>query len=170
MTPAECVRGQEVVSIIVSGRWDQPVSEHLRAHVRTCEACQELATLATLFGEERESIGREAPLPAAGQVWWRSAIRGRLEDQRAAERPLVWLYAASVAVGVSLAAALGRLVVPVLDDAAGRLAAAGADLVVWRWAGSLAAAVQPALPFVLGVGAALLVLLLPLLYVTLLDD
>jgi len=171
VTPHECTRGHDVVSRIVSGRWGANTGDPLHDHVRTCDACAELAALATLFAEEREVVGRDAPLPAAGQVWWRSAIRGRLEDQRAAERPLVWLYAAAIAVGVSLTAAVARVLVPALARAAGQLGAAGEELAVWRWTTSLTEAAQPSMPFVLGIGAAaVLVLFLPLLYVALSDD
>ena len=156
--------------MIVSGRWETGAGESLRDHVQACDFCAELASLATLFAEAREVVGRDAPLPAAGQVWWRSAIRGRLEDQRAAERPLVWLYAAAIAVGVSLTAAVARFVAPALADATASLAAAGEEFAVWRWTASLTEAALPSMPFVLAAGAALLVLLLPLLYVALSDD
>jgi hypothetical protein len=169
VTPAECAHGHELVATIVSGRWGHAPAE-LRAHAGRCEACRELVAIATRLREDRDTIGREIRLPSAGQVWWRSAVRARHEAQRTAARPLVWLYGAAMAVAAGLTAAVARLVAPAVGDAAGRLSDADAGVVIWRWVAGLAEAAQPALPFVLGVGAGLLLLLLPLLYVALSDD
>lgn len=170
MTPVECARGHEVVTAIVSGRWHETSSQH-RAHVDGCEACRELAVVATLFHEDREGVDHHAHLPAAGQVWWRAAIRGRLEVQQAAARPLVWLYGVAGAVALGLVAAVAGAVGPAMEGASGWLVVNGATSPLWRWAAGLAEAAQPVLPLVLGVTAGLLLLLLlPVLYVAFSDD
>lgn len=61
---------------------------------------------------EYEDACRDAPLPAAGTVWWRATIRARADAARTAERPITaWQ-------GVAAAAVLG--VIAGLGDAAWR--------------------------------------------------
>jgi hypothetical protein len=55
-------------------------------------------------------------------MWWRLAVRARLEREQAAARPVVWLQGLAAACGVGVAAAaLGR-VGPALVEAAAALA------------------------------------------------
>ena len=53
---------------------------------------------------ESAPIQQEADSPA-GQVWWRSAVRARLESAQAATRPMTWLHGvtAAITIGIMLA-------------------------------------------------------------------
>jgi hypothetical protein len=61
--------------------------------------------VATVLRADHEYARREVQVPVAGQVWWRSAVRARLESAQAATKPMAWLYSitAAITVGVALA-------------------------------------------------------------------
>ena len=90
MKPAACGHEQEVVRAVLSRRWahgsDSPRDRdaELRAHAETCEICAEAAMVAVLLSEQREEALRDVHVPAAGQVWWRAAVRAhaRSRDER----------------------------------------------------------------------------------------
>ena len=59
--------------------------------------------LKALFEEEARAASRDVHVPAAGQIWWRSAIRARAESAHTAARPMVWLHALTGAGTVGMA-------------------------------------------------------------------
>jgi hypothetical protein len=59
--------------------------------------------LKALFEQEARALGESAHVPAAGQIWWKSAIRARAEAAHVASRPMVWLQALTGAGVVGLA-------------------------------------------------------------------
>ncbi len=105
MTVQECPRESDVIGAIISGRWPDQCDETLSAHVTQCQACKEVVEVAGLLRLERNDLHDEITVPAAGQVWWRAAIRARLEASQQATRPISWALGISVAcvVGLSLA-------------------------------------------------------------------
>ena len=114
MTVPECPREQDVIDAIVAGRWpDSRLEEHsddtLQAHATQCQVCRELVEVTSLMRVERDGLHDEMNLPAAGQVWWRAAIRARLEASEQAARPLSWVFGISVACVVGLAVAVAEL-------------------------------------------------------------
>ncbi len=68
--------------------------------------------------------GADAPLPTAGQMWWRLAVRARLDREHAAARPVVWLQGVAAACGLGLVATAIGAVAPrvggAMTDVAGR--------------------------------------------------
>ena len=105
MTVRECPRESEVIGAIISGRWPDQCDDTLAAHVAQCQACKEVVEVAGLLRLERNDLHDEITVPSAGQVWWRAAIRARLEASQQATRPISWVLGISVAcvVGLSLA-------------------------------------------------------------------
>lgn len=105
MTVRECPRESDVIAAIVAGRWPRQCDDTLHAHVAQCHVCKEVVDVASLLRRDRNDLHEEITVPAAGQVWWRAAIRARLEASQQATRPLSWGLGISVAciVGVSLA-------------------------------------------------------------------
>jgi hypothetical protein len=95
-----------VVEAVLSGRWPEQCDEDLAAHARTCEVCGDVAQLALLIHDDHERSRYEVHVPAAGQVWWRAAIRARLESTHTAMRPMTWMHAvtAAITIGALLAA------------------------------------------------------------------
>lgn len=59
--------------------------------------------LKALFEEEARMASQDAQVPAAGQIWWRSAIRARGEAAHTAARPMIWLQALTGAGTVGMA-------------------------------------------------------------------
>jgi hypothetical protein len=102
----ECTHEPLVVEAVLAGRWPDRADEALVRHARECEVCGDVATLATLMHDDHERSRFDVHVPAAGQVWWRAAIRARLESTQSAMQPLSWMHAitAAVAIGVLLAA------------------------------------------------------------------
>ncbi len=105
MTVPECPREQDVINAIVSGHWPDRCDETLPAHVTECAICQELVEVAGVLHVEREGLHEEMSVPSAGQVWWRAAIRARLEASQQVARPLSWMFGLSVACAAGLAIA-----------------------------------------------------------------
>ena len=73
-------------------------------HVEICETCREVALVAPLLRDEYLAARQDVQVPAAGQVWWRAAVRARMEAAHAAARPVTWVQ------GLAGAAAAGLLV------------------------------------------------------------
>lgn len=98
----------------------------------------EQALVDALRADYADTCG-EAPIPSAGLVWWRASLRARAEAAQSADRSL------TVADGIMGAAVAGAAV-----------AAAG---VVWR---AVPALPQPSLGVILGVAAAVCIVIAPL--------
>ena len=106
MSRHECAREQDVVDAVLSGAWPAGADAELTAHASDCAICGEVATVARLLREDHEQARRSVQVPAAGQVWWRAAVRARLERAQAATQPMTWLHGITAAciAGVTLAA------------------------------------------------------------------
>lgn len=98
-----CTRETDVVRALFDGRLERDAD--LRAHVVACAACGETAMVATLLRADRDASLADVHVPAAGQVWWRAAIRARLDATQAAARPLTWAHGVAGACAAGLAAA-----------------------------------------------------------------
>ena len=61
----------------------------------------------------------EVQVPVAGQVWWRSAVRARLESTQAATRPMTWLHGVTAAITLGIMLAVIGMAWPSLVDGAG---------------------------------------------------
>lgn len=134
-----CPYEVDVAAAAASGRWPEAASGDLQAHVRDCAQCQELASLIVEATVGSGRADRNSQLASAADVWWRLAIRARLEREHAAARPVVWLQGLAGACGVGLVlTAVGH----------GWPAAEGAAVTALAWferlTPSLPRAVQPA--------------------------
>jgi hypothetical protein len=98
-----CTREHDVVSLVLSGRWDDS-DPALREHADGCSTCREVVAIASVLRMDRERLA-DVPVPAVGQVWWRSAIRARAEAAEAAARPMVWLQALTGAAAIGIVVA-----------------------------------------------------------------
>ena len=117
MSQVDCPREHEVVSLVLSNQWST-CDEELKAHATTCEVCRDAVMVASLLGEDEEQARRDVHVPAAGQVWWRAAIRARVEAIHAAERPMTWLHGLAGAIVVGLAVSLIGIAWPWIEGAA----------------------------------------------------
>lgn len=110
-----------VAAVVRAGRWPDACDPGLRAHVAGCEECSDVATIAALLLEADR--GADVHVPSAGQVWWRLALRARVERERAAARPVVWAQGIAAACGAGLALAAVGQIGPVVSGTAATLAA-----------------------------------------------
>ena len=105
MSAFDCAREQEVVNAVLSGRWPDRCDESLVAHAAQCVTCREVAQVSVLLHEDVDHARLDVIVPAAGQIWWRAAVRARLESTHAAARPMTWMHAitGAIVLGVFLA-------------------------------------------------------------------
>ena len=104
MSSFECAHEDRVVSAVLSGTWPAG-DDALVAHAAHCEICHEVVEVAVVLRADHDRARREVQVPVAGQVWWRSAVRARLESAQAATRPMTWLHGvtAAITIGILLA-------------------------------------------------------------------
>lgn len=86
------------------------------------------AELDALFQDEARQALHNARVPAAGQVWWRAAVRAHTEATHAAARPMVWLQGIAGACVVGLGAALMGFAWPSLERGARHIGALAASV------------------------------------------
>lgn len=104
MSSLECACEDRVVRAVLSGQWPAE-DEALVAHAQHCQICSEVVEVAVVLRADHDQARREVQVPVAGQVWWRSAVRARLESTQAATRPMAWLHGvtAAITLGIMLA-------------------------------------------------------------------
>ena len=120
MADHNCVHEHDVVALVLSGRWDA-ASDELKQHASECGICRDVVAIATLLSSDQHQARHQARVPAAGQVWWRAAVRARLEAAHAAARPLTWFHGVAGACALGLAVAAISMGWPALRDFAAAL-------------------------------------------------
>ena len=170
MVDHDCVHEADVVAAVLSRRWDR-ANEELKHHAAACEICRDVVAVASMLSADQERARYEVRVPAAGQVWWRAAVRARLEAAHAVARPLTWLHGIAGACAVGVACAVIGIAWPSLREMASwfTFAAFGADSRVADVAASVTDALQRSLPLAFVV-AACIVLAPVALYFALSDD
>jgi hypothetical protein len=166
----DCPHEQQVVNAVLAGAWPDRADDNLVSHASTCEVCREVASVAVLLREDLDSSRIEVVVPAAGQVWWRAAVRARLESTQAAAKPMSWMYAITGAIVLGAFLAAITAVWPMLPGALDTVRGVSLEIfpsrdVASAIAGSLATSA------VVGLIAAGLLVLAPLaVYFVLSDD
>lgn len=120
MSRTGCTHEPLVVEAVLAGAWPERADAALAAHADTCDICEEVALIATLIHDDHERSRSDAHVPAAGQVWWRSAIRARLESTQSAVRPISWLHAITGAIAIGVLLAILTVAWPFLSPMADR--------------------------------------------------
>jgi hypothetical protein len=169
VTARECAREGEVLDAVLSGRWPH-VGEDLLMHADSCDICRDVAGVVSALRADCTAIRGDVVIPAAGQVWWRAAVRARMEATHAAGRPMTWFQAVAAAGGVGLLIALIGFAWPTM---AGALAWAGGTAVQLNGddaatALMLAPLLQRMLPFIVAI--ALCAVLAPVAVLIALSD
>ena len=114
----ECPQEELVVRAVLTRAWPNGCDEALVAHAAACPVCSEVAGIASLMRADSEDARGEIQVPAAGQVWWRAAVRARLESTHAATRPMTWMHGITAAVMVGVVLAAVTMAWPYLPGAA----------------------------------------------------
>ena len=97
-----CPRERELLDALERGF----VAPDLESHAAECRDCGELHAVATAFLEDRVVAVAEAPVPAAGTMWWRMRLRQRRDAEERARRSLLVGQAATVFLALALMAVL----------------------------------------------------------------
>lgn len=180
MNPVECAREADVLAAVLRRQLDLPRSdeggwrdggEDLRAHIEQCEICAEVVAVAVLLREDRDVAQHDVHVPAAGQVWWRAAVRARLDGAQAAARPLTWAHGIAGASAVGLCVGVLGIVWPTIDRAAAWVGSHASSVgpAALTMIELVSAAMQRSLPFAIAAAAGMV--LAPLaLYLALSDD
>ena len=155
MSDLDCRHEHDVAAAVLSGRWPYGCDEDLRAHVSACDVCSGVTTVAELLQQDQSTHLADVRVPAAGQVWWRAAVRARVEAVHTASRPITWMQGLAGAAVTGLAIALVSVAWPLARASASRMT----TLVESMSPGTsdvttlVGTAVQQALPLLLFVGA-----------------
>ena len=160
MTPHECPHEPVVVSLVMAGRWPDAAGEELRAHVRECTVCVDVVEIAMALRMDYDAFGRDVRVPSAGQVWWRAAVRARMEAAQAAARPITWLQGVAAACAAAVGCAVLAVTWPSVRTVAGWFVRAATGFDPLSVSAPIRAVVEQSLPLVLSVAA--LVVLGPL--------
>jgi hypothetical protein len=166
----ECLREQEIVDAIASGRWPHACDPSLASHAATCAICRDVVDVASALRDDAFDARHEARVPSAGLVWWRATIRARAEASRVAERPLTVAQGIAGACAVGVACGLAGVAwqsVPRFQRIGEIVATLDASTL--QFTSTSATILQHALPFLLGLGACLLIAPIAV-YLVLSDD
>jgi hypothetical protein len=90
MKPIECEFEAEVLAAV----W----SDDLRAHVRSCAVCSDVALVAAAM----DAMRTIPVIPDSGRVWWLAQMRARREATRAAGRPITAVQVIALACAMGL--------------------------------------------------------------------
>ncbi len=153
----ECAREAEVVSAVLMGAWPDRCDDALVAHASHCEICGEVAAVAVVIREASEHDRREAPVPVAGQVWWRAAVRARLEASHAATQPMTWLHGITGALVIGVVLAVAGIALPSIASGVDTVKTVSATLLTSEAAAAMAGPLQTTLLIALAAGAILVI-------------
>ena len=98
MSAQICSREDELLDALAQGF----VGAELTEHASSCASCSELQLVAGALLDARVEAIAEAPVPAAGGVWWRMRMRHRREAEATARRSLVIGQAMTLGVALTL--------------------------------------------------------------------
>ena len=144
---SDCDREPDILEAVLSGHWPHDV----RAHARACPICSDVALAADLLRSEQAEAVHEAPVPTAGQVWWRATMRRRAEASATAARPITLIQGVAGASAAGACAAFVTVAWSSVEQPLGRIVAAigrdrlPTDALAWPAAATLPAIVSLAL-------------------------
>jgi hypothetical protein len=92
MTSEMCDFEDAVSMALASGQWN----DALREHVTACERCAELELVWQSLRQAAKT--EEAPLPAAGLIWWRSQLAEKREQAERAVAAIALMQKLAVAL------------------------------------------------------------------------
>lgn len=173
MTRRSCARELEIADAMLAAGGTAELTDERRQHLETCRECRELIEVIAMLRDEHARTANDVSVPAAGQVWWRAAVRARLEEAQAAARPVTWAQGVTGATLFGVTCAAMILTWPALRRLASFAWTQWLDV---RDAASLAelppmlAAVEHGLPLALGVIGVVVLMPLLVLYFALAGD
>jgi len=98
----DCLREEDLLGALESGRWPEACDSELRDHVEHCESCQELAVVAGALLDDRRASERAVVPPPPGAVWWRMQLRLERESKETAVRTVSRAHGSIIAATIAL--------------------------------------------------------------------
>ena len=171
MTAAECAREKAVIAAVRIGAWPGSCDGTLVAHVADCVSCAEVVQVAEAFRTDFESVGK-IHVPAAGQVWWRAAVRARMESAHAAARPMTWVQGVTAACAAGAVCAILAFTWPAISGVATTMAGLVAEFGPDRLevVSPMLIALTRGLPLLFAIAGCVVMAPLVILYFALSDD
>jgi hypothetical protein len=172
MMSREC-RYEPDILVAALSRGSSGFSDELQAHMHDCAACRELCEVVMMLRRDQTLAEREVTVPSAGQIWWRSAIRARMEAAQRAASPVTWAQGVTAATLLGVVCASGVLAWPAFRRVATAIAGRvlnGIDSTTVEVVPPVIAAMERSLPLVLGVVIAVVIAPLLVLYFALAGD
>jgi hypothetical protein len=114
MSRRECAREPEVIERVLCAQGTIVLGDELQGHVEGCPVCGDLLKVIDMLHQDHARAAADVTVPAAGQVWWRAAVRARLEAAQAAARPMTWATGMTGATLVGVTCAVVLLTWPAL--------------------------------------------------------
>jgi hypothetical protein len=134
-----CPRETGIAELVLAPRGLDALTDEHRQHIESCDDCRELIEVMGMLREDHARIAHDVTVPAAGQVWWRAAVRARLEVAQAAARPVAWVQGATGATLLGVTCAALMLMWPSLRRLVSLAWAQALDM----WGASTLAALPP---------------------------
>lgn len=103
-----CVREQDVLDVLATGRLPRACDLELDRHIASCTLCTDLVVTAAALLQDRECAWSEARVPPSAVVWWRAQLRARDEAARSAARPIAFAQGVAASCGLWGAISLMR--------------------------------------------------------------
>lgn len=98
-----CPRENEVVDVLMAGRWPEACDAELRAHASSCTSCADLLLVAGAIAGDSQAMIHAAEVPPSGAMWWRMQRRDREHAARAASRTITIVQGSSIAAALAIA-------------------------------------------------------------------
>lgn len=153
----ECAREAEVVNAVLSGAWPDRCDEALTEHASHCGICGEVAAVAGVIREANDYERRDVQVPVAGQVWWRAAVRARLEASHAATQPMTWLHGITAALVIGVVLAVAGMAWPSVASGFDAVKTVSATLLTSEAATAIAGPLRMTIVIALAAGAVLVI-------------
>ena len=112
-----CVFEDDVLSALQSSRWPEASEPELRAHVKSCGICTELADVAEALLDDHQTLVTQAQIPSSAIVWWRAQMRSHREAAQVATQPMTFVQGLILACAAGLTVAAVGFFVPTFRSA-----------------------------------------------------
>ncbi len=83
-----CSQHQSVAAALRTGHWPEGCDPSLRAHVETCDSCNDLVLVAGTLRQAHTEAIQSARVASPGILWWRAQLRRRNAALHSVTRPV----------------------------------------------------------------------------------